>query len=962
MIFEVLNGALGLMQTGPRPLTKTLAASASINFDGEDFDPGSLQCHLGEAPPGDDIASVFRRALAGWDNETDTAWAQGTVRNSVARRQRIYELLRLGQSFVDLCNQKFPFHRLDPPVVIATEHSRWYTDEVRRARSFYWTAYERQLAAQNWSEDSIRQLDESTTSVVERLSDPTAEAAYQSKGLVVGHVQSGKTANFTGVIAKAADAGYKLIIVLAGTMDVLRSQTQRRVDKDMIGRELLDRDYIADADWDRFLSHSAKPSELGSFDWYRLTGPESDYKKLGRGVEALKFEASDPTKPLWHRDNIFLAGTRIAIVKKNSKILERLLSDLRLLSRGRIGSPLDQVPALIIDDESDQASINVNKSPSGGAAQERTATNAAIVDLLRLLPRAQYVGYTATPFANVFVDPNNEEDIFPKDFLISLPRPEFYMGVSDFYDLDGSPSDEATRPNERDFVRSVKGVDTDPRNLERGIDSFVLTGALKLYREASDDRLKFRHHTMLAHSSARVADHEQLAAVVRRTFARAAYDGGPGIKRLEALLEEDFRRVSRDRESELPFPASFDELAAFVGECLVRIGDPEDAVLILNNENREQTPDFDRQPVWKILVGGTKLSRGYTVEGLTISYYRRRAQTADTLMQMGRWFGFRGSYRDLVRLYIGTEESLDKRGRRKINLYEAFGAICRDEEMFRDELKRYASMDEPRITPLQIPPLVPSHMLKPTATNKMYNARVTYRNFGGRLSESTFAPTEEAEIRHNENALIHLLKGKKIKRQDLSALVKGRQVRLAANTAVLSPAEVLRFLKSYRWFDRNDRTTSRLGNPMAPQIGFLEDTGDRDPAIDDWLLLAPCISDPRAKLAMEGVSFDVVYRSRHTEAPNRFNTYNDPIHRQFAEHIAMQAQLQNANAALDEFRRDRRAVIIFYPITEALKGARVKPPYTSGFTLLFPRNNITSPITFGVVRPDRPKAAVVPVQ
>src|SRR5260221_7440243 len=251
------------------------------------------------------------------------------------------------------------------------------------------------------------------TGVVERLSDPTAEAAYQAKGLVVGYVQSGKTANFSGVIAKAADAGYKLIIVLAVTLDVMRSQAERRVDKDMIGRELLDRNYITDADWDRFLGHGAKPSELGSFDWYRLTGPESDYKKLGRGVDALKFEANDPTKPLWHKDNIFLAGTRIAIVKKNSKILERLLSDLRLLSRGRIGSPLDQIPALIIDDESDQASINTKKAPSDVATQDRNAANAAIVDLLRCLPRAQYIGYTATAFANVFVDPNSEEDIFP---------------------------------------------------------------------------------------------------------------------------------------------------------------------------------------------------------------------------------------------------------------------------------------------------------------------------------------------------------------------------------------------------------------------------------------------------------------------------------------------------------------------------------------------------------------------
>ncbi len=149
---------------------------------------------------------------------------------------------------------------------------------------------------------------------------------------------------------------------------------------------------------------------------------------------------------------------------------------------------------------------------------------------------------------------------------------------------------------------------------------------------------------------------------------------------------------------------------------------------------------------------------------------------------------------------------------------------------------------------------------------------------------------------------------------------------------------------------------------MANQIGFLEDTGDRDPAINDWLLLAPCINDPRAKITISDVDFDVVYRSRHPESPNRFNTYNDPIHRQFAEHITMQQELQNANTALVALRRECRAVMIYYPITEAQKGAKVKPPYTTGFTLLFPKNNIKSPITFGVVRPDRPQDVVVPAE
>ena len=194
----------------------------------------------------------------------------------------------------EICDAKLPFHPLELSVVIAREHQAWYTSSIQSARNFYWRAYSRQLSQlHNWPDDSILQLADSTTRVVERLADPTQEQAYQSKGLVVGYVQSGKTAHFTGVIAKAADAGYKLILVLAGTLDVLRSQTQRRIDKDMIGRELLGSDYEEDTDWHDFVAHGNHPSALGSFDWLPLTGPEVDYMRLRKEMGSLAFERTN---------------------------------------------------------------------------------------------------------------------------------------------------------------------------------------------------------------------------------------------------------------------------------------------------------------------------------------------------------------------------------------------------------------------------------------------------------------------------------------------------------------------------------------------------------------------------------------------------------------------------------------------------------------------------------------------
>lgn len=951
-MFKLLNGALALMQGAPGDLAAAVAASAMVNRLPSET-TGAMQSFLQTASAGDEAVGVFRRALAGWDNASDADWVADTMQNTPERRAVIYDALGLDGAFRDLCETKFPFHRREPPVVIAERHDRWY-DETRRGRNFYWTAYCRQLASQNWTEDAIADLDESTRRVVERLSDPANPEAYQSKGLVVGYVQSGKTANFTGVIAKAADAGYKLVVVLAGTLDVLRSQTQRRIDKDLIGRELLHTDYAGDAELDMFLSHGGKPSELGAFDWYRQTGPESDYVKLGRGFEALKFERSDPAKPLWHVDNLFHAGARIAIVKKHSKVLARLLGDLRLLERSGEGAPLGQVPVLVIDDESDQAGINVVKPADAGDEQERTATNKAIVDLLKLLPRAQYVGYTATPFANVFVDPNCAEDIFPRDFIVSLPRPDGYMGVSNFYDLDGTPDDETTRPNRRAYVRPVVGEDLDAKNLPKALDAFVLSGAIKLYRAEQDPLLSFRHHTMLAHVSSRVADHEQLAGAVRTALDKAGYEGGKGVDRLAALLDSDFRPIWAARGDGLPFPDDFEELAPYIGDALERIGGADQAIRILNNENRDQTPDFDRQSIWKILVGGTKLSRGYTVEGLTVSYYRRRAATADTLMQMGRWFGFRRGYQDLVRLFIGTEEKLDKAGRKQIDLYEAFGAVCRDEELFREELKRYASMDEPRVTPRDIPPLVPMHMLKPTSPNKMYNVAVTFRNFGGRLSESTFAPSDAAETVKNQNALATLLADKAIEEVELAGTVDGKRQRVAANVTTLTPDEMLDFLRGYVWFDKKDR--KHATSPMLEQIDFLRGRGAKDPGIDDWLLIAPKVKSPVAHWKLNGTDFDVVHRTRNGP---RLTTFNDPDHRRMGEHIVGVKSWESPSGDLKGLTQPRRAVALLYMITD-VKGGRVKPPFTPGLTLLFPLNDIKSPLTFSVVRKDMESAVIVP--
>lgn len=951
--FDVLDSALNGMVRGPRSLAPAISFAAE-QLDLQEITIRQLLKHMKSIGPGGAEIGLFRKRLAHWDNEI-ADWSKEVERNTRARRDLVYKRLDLDEEWRDFCESELPFQPIQRPTVIAEQHSQWYFPEVRRGNEYYWLKYVEQLEAQGWPEDSIIQLEDSTTSIVERLADPTGVDAWQSKGLVVGYVQSGKTANFTGVVAKAADAGYRLIIVLAGMLDVLRSQTQRRLDKELVGKELLAREYISDPDWGDFLQHGARPSELGAFDFSRLTGPESDYRSLAYALDALKFDRKNSQLAFNHPDNLFSSPARIAILKKNPAVINKIIKDLNEISRHRVGAPLEEIPVLIIDDESDQASINTKKQSASSVDEDRTKTNKAIVNLLTLLPRAQYVGYTATPFANVFVDPASEADIFPKDFLIALPRPTGYMGVSDFYDLDAGDGDPT--PNKDDYIRPLVGNDDSSKNLQKAIDSFVLSGAIKLWRSAQNPDLRYRHHTMLAHISQKTDDHRDLAKLVKATYGAAAYDGGVGLERLEKLFNTDFARVSRSRGADLPFPNSFEELDVYLGNCISRIGEANDAVLIVNTKNKDQTPDFDKQPVWKILVGGTKLSRGYTVEGLTTSYYRRRTGAGDTLMQMGRWFGFRRGYQDLVRLFIGTEEP---NGRGKtINLYEAFGGVCKDEEFFREQLTRYASLEEPRITPSLIPPLVPMHMLRPTSTNKMRNAIVKSANFGGQLSERTYAPTDRDYKVFNNDLMNNFLSGAVIQEAELAATVRGRDFSMSCLYATRATEDVITLLKNYKWYDPRS-AQSKDGNPMHLQIEFLQKkNGDHE--ISDWLFVSPRIKSPLARHTLHGKEFDVVYRSRHNEAAYRFNTYNDPKHREIAEHICGKKNLPNANSDLNAISSPHRGVFLYYPVTESRgkKKDPVSPPYTTAFTLLFPKNSIRSAMTFAVRRDDAPPEAVV---
>jgi hypothetical protein len=914
--------ALGAMElAGPGSLLRRAQLELQERGQNADVSLDSLCDHLAAADLNDQLRKQLHVAISRWDiAPPDSAWASSTAPRSADRRAKIYERLGVSQSkkATDLFSDIFPLQS-DTAVIISDEFEPWYSGERRKRHAIYWPSYRSVLVNRGWSPDALAGLDEATTSVVERLTDPLRVEARQAKGLVVGYVQSGKTANFTGVVAKAIDAGYRLIIVLTGTIDVLRKQTQRRIDMELVGKENIIRgidpndaemmahvDYQDDPDWEtQFASFGFLPSSHNYPDVVRLTSREFDYKSLRAGIVALEFEKIDKTKPLYDMGNLPTSSARIVVVKKNKAVLQKLVKDLKAIK-----TPRNEIPALVIDDESDQASVNTTNPDKWRAVQpdhnERTAINKSIAHLLELLPRAQYVGYTATPFANVFVDPSDVRDIFPKDFLISLRRPAGYMGVSNFHDIGNEvdPEDRTVaNSNEKAYVRDlIDGHDRETK-LREAIDAFVLSGAIKLYR-AEKDGISCRHHTMLVHASVQQKEHAAIATIVRDIWKDAGYGNTSGLARLRALYESDFLPVSKVRAGKCSYPEEFDDLKPYIAAAVAKVTALHDPVIVVNGDKEmaSEDIDFDRREVWRILVGGTKLSRGFTVEGLTVSYYRRKAKQADTLLQMGRWFGFRKGYEDLVRLYIGRAE-LDGRG--TIDLYEAFDAIVRDEEAFRQQLEQYAVMVDgrPQITPKDIPPLVSQHLpwLKPAARNKMFNAELVVRRSPGSLVIPTGYPVDAKTKENNYAAVAPLfIAASSYVQLVIPEMQSVARSQLDAWIGEVDTNTVLAAINGIKWI---------TPDYYQPDKAYLDEIAND---ISGWVVIAPQIRGISSVRKLPGIGSRSIH-DRKRKSANLWGEPTDRKHRPSAEFIAG-AREDYGDPVLGALRKPNTGALLVYPI------------------------------------------------
>jgi len=960
---RLLAALSGMQRSGPKNLSRYVEAP---NPDFEKVSEAEVRKVIQDLVRADEAcqsADLFASLLRKWDNTKDNedgGWAKKTPRNTVERRALIHGLLGLSGELAAQVDGKVPFLRLEEPLIITKNPGAWTRPVPANGDSYYWNLYQKYLRERKGlGDEAILNLDNSIKEILGCLSQPDSPAAYSSRGLVVGYVQSGKTSNFTGLIARAADAGYRLIIILAGTWNILRNQTQRRIDKELLGQQLVEHDEAYSPrpnDWDKFVLHEFHPRERGVFSWDRVTGPARDYSRMGPATNNLDYVKFAEAREIFHLENLKKMNVKLLVIKKHSKIIANLTKDL-----GRTNKLVLNVPALVIDDESDQAGLNTVKPELSKIEElERTKTNGAIVKLLEKLPRAQYIGYTATPYANALVNPDDEADLFPKDFIVSLHRPTGYMGISDFFDPertyeDLDPNDFSQ--NEIAFIRRVENTGAaDDADLEKALLLFVLSGALKLFR---NDRhkgcVKTDHHTMLVHTSSATKDHEKMAKRIATLWLSLGLNSPKGAERLRREWEQDILPVTKHHGKGLPLPAQFAELEPFLGQAITNLTMGSSHTLILNSDKKD-APDFNAAPVWKIIVGGNKLSRGYTVEGLTISYYRRVTKTADTLMQMGRWFGFREGYRDLVRVFVGVQEGK----RNPVNLVESFKATCLMEERFREEIRRYVREEgRTRITPRDIPPLIEiTGDLAPTAKNKMFNAEITRKNFGGQWSQPTLVAAAEPGIRHNQQLLVRLLsRSRRVVDNEVLGGTRsdGKTDRIPCHGFEATQKDVIDFLEGYRWVEGKFAEGKRPSS-IQLQIEFLR---REKHGIDSWLVLLPQTvkgesHGPKFTI-LKGLETNVRERNwvEEGEGARRLQQVGEPAHRRLAKWMCkikttkgcyLESPLRKEQQNLQD---SHRGVLLVY----AVRPSDAKGPAVIGFEMLYPENNLPKTIGFSVRDP-----------
>ncbi|MGM4889905.1 Z1 domain-containing protein [Tardiphaga sp. 11_C7_N12_6] len=630
-----------------------------------------------------------------------------------------------------------------------TGHVDWYFGAKKSERRFYKRYEDFLLHNQGWAHASVAAIDASTDAIMEQLEDPARDGPWDRRGLVVGHVQSGKTANYAALANKAADAGYKLVVVLAGMHNALRQQTQRRLDRD-------------------FLGYDTTPPSRGQ--GYRSIG----VSEFDRGVfaEHLTTQAPNGDFNQAFADNLGMGVQQrpvLMVVKKNAKILANLNNWVseKLTHNG----DTETRPLLVIDDEADQASVDTGQQDFGDDETpdpdyEPTRINGQIRRLLFAFSRKAYVAYTATPFANILIHDKATtddfgSDLFPRSFIVNLPTPSNYVGPSQVFGSNTDDSNEDSLDiirhvnqdqegwmlptHKKTFVPQYRSTDVIPPSLQQAILSFVLVCAARNARGQSG-----AHNSMLIHVSRFKDVQKKVYSQVDEWFLdlkrSLRYKTGD-----RALLEEckilwikDFEPTSAVFRSKngaaetgnVAWDEVKKELAAAADRIRLQVVNSEMPAAIDYEGNTGQGLNI-------IAIGGDKLSRGLTLEGLSVSYFLRASKMYDSLMQMGRWFGYRPGYADLCRVYLTPDLEL------------WFRHVATAAEELRERLNSMAMIGA---TPENYGLRIQAHdIMLVTAQNKMRHGETFQISFQGEAKIQTVLYDDETNNVRNATSVASFL-------------------------------------------------------------------------------------------------------------------------------------------------------------------------------------------------------------
>lgn len=583
----------------------------------------------------------------------------------------------------------------DPPKVLKElDIDPWLEPVWRNNEKINWNNYKLALEADG-KEKLVSQLDADTFAILDSCYNPKTDGQWERRGLVYGHVQSGKTANYIGLANKAFDVGYKIVIIFTGMTEDLRKQTQDRVNSGIIGKN----------------EHSEKYGigKLPSHKPDNIKGATNIFLDLNsKNVQTLI-------------TNLSLDQNIVFVVKKNVAVLNSLIKWLnkKSITQNPNIYKIINTPFLIIDDEADNASIQSLSKKDYQLEQDALAIreiediddedltpvqlkiledaknktikaiNRNIRICLSLIAQKSLVAYTATPYAvisqrsegiekeweieNVKYVIDEDSDLFPEHFIIPLEPSPKYMGIEKIFGSKKKAALPVTfKIPEKDkqyfpIGRNCYSFDYIPDSLEDAIIHFIVAIFVR------ESRNQKQHNTMLVHSSHRVDKIDYLAHKIDSYLGtlKDKIKTNPNLKSKFKKQLEQIRVNSKNKLFEehfelnlekytVPDEISNSDIYSIIDKAnLVSYHSKEKDPELKHHFHKLIYPNLERDPDETrifIVVGGNRISRGFTLEGLTTSYFVRESGTQDTLYQMGRWFGFRIGYEDTVMIYLPNEQ------------------------------------------------------------------------------------------------------------------------------------------------------------------------------------------------------------------------------------------------------------------------------------------------------------------